>query len=408
MSVHPTTRTDGRRAYEVRWREHGRNRSRTFSLRKDADAWDREVSRRRQLGTLALQQLTSRGGPTLGEWISARWAPEHGVTLAQSTRDRYANAYAVHIGPWLDEVPLNQITVAVLRGWQAALIKDGVSPGTIHKCRTFLSSVLRHAAESEAIPGNPLSLVRAPKAPPKDAVVPLSPITVERIRAAMLNPPRRHVQPSKAGQRQRKAYELPSPGTPQTRQRDALIVSLLAYSGIRPGELRALRLADVQANTILVQRAANPDGSVKATKSDRRRPVRLLSPLAQDLREYRLAIGRPPATRLVLVADDANPWNKTAWQIWRNDRWAPACRAAGLHEVPRPYDLRHSFASLLLAEGRQPVYVAKQLGHSLAVLLTTYAHLIAEYEDVERIDAEAEIRKARGKVGSDLVRTTAV
>ena len=45
---------------------------------------------------------------------------------------------------------------------------------------------------------------------------------------------------------------------------------------------------------------------------------------------------------------------------------------------------------LLLAEGRQPVYVAKQLGHSLAVLLSTYAHLIAEYEDAERIDAEAE------------------
>jgi integrase len=315
MSVHATTRTDGRRAYEVRWREHGRNRSRTFSLRKDADAWDREVSRRRQLGSLALQQLTSRGGPALGEWISERWAPEHGVTLEQSTRERYANAYAVHIGPWLDEVPLNQITVAVLRGWQAALIKDGVSPGTIHKCRTFLSSVLRHAAESEAIPGDPLSLVRAPKARPKDAVVPLSPITVERIRAAMLNPPRRHVQPSKAGQRKRKAYELAPPGTPQTRQRDALIVSLLAYSGIRPGELRALRLADAQANTILVQRAANPDGTVKATKSERRRPVRLLSPLAHDLREYRLAIGRPSATRLVLVADDANPWDKTAWQI---------------------------------------------------------------------------------------------
>ncbi|MGZ4264025.1 MAG: tyrosine-type recombinase/integrase [Solirubrobacteraceae bacterium] len=238
--------------------------------------------------------------------------------------------------------------------------------------------------------------------------MPLSPIAVERIRAAMLNPPRRHVQPPNAGQRRRKAYELAPPGTPQTRQRDALIVSLLAYSGIRPGELRALRLADVQANTILVQRAANPDGTVKATKSERRRPVQLLSPLVQDLREYRLAIGRPSATRLVLVADDANPWDKTAWQIWRNDRWAPACRAAGLHEVPRPYDLRHSFASLLLAEGRQPVYVATQLGHSLAVLLSTYAHLIAEYEDAERIDAEAEIRKARGKVGSDLVRTTAV
>jgi hypothetical protein len=37
----------------------------------------------------------------------------------------------------------------------------------------------------------------------------------------------------------------------------------------------------------------------------------------------------------------------------------------------------------------------RQLGHSLAVLLSTYAHLIDEYEDAERIDAEAEIAKAR-------------
>jgi hypothetical protein len=65
--------------------------------------------------------------------------------------------------------------------------------------------------------------------------------------------------------------------------------------------------------------------------------------------------------------------------------------------VPRPYDLRHSFASLLLAEGRQPLYVAAQLGHSVAVLLSTYAHLIAEYADAAPIDAEAEIRRARAQ-----------
>jgi integrase len=89
--------------------------------------------------------------------------------------------------------------------------------------------------------------------------------------------------------------------------------------------------------------------------------------------------------------------------MWRADRWAPACRAVGLDPVPRPYDLRHSFASLLLAEGRQPLYVARQLGHSVAVLLSTYAHLIDEYEDAERIDADAEIAKARRQVGVQMV-----
>jgi integrase len=192
--------------------------------------------------------------------------------------------------------------------------------------------------------------------------------------------------------------ERGAPGTPQTRQRDALIVSILAYAGLRPGELRALPWEAFRENTILIERAANPDGSSKPTKNRQHRTVRLLSALAQDIREHRLAI---------LLDDDARPWDKNAWQIWRADRWAPACRAAGLDPVPRPYDLRHSFASLLLAEGKQPIWCAKQLGHTLAVFLSTYAHLIDEFEGRERIDADAEIAKARREVGTHSVRTAA-
>ena len=181
VSVHRVVRA-GKVRSEVRWREHGLNRSRLFDRRKDAEAFDAELKRRRQLGPLALQQLTARNGPTLGEWIAERWAPEHAASLAQSTRDPYASVYGVHIGPWLDHVPLRELTVATLRVWQTERIKAGVSPGTIHKCRTVLSSILRHAAESEVIPANPLSLVRAPRSEHRDVVQPLSPTTVERLR----------------------------------------------------------------------------------------------------------------------------------------------------------------------------------------------------------------------------------
>lgn len=396
------------KGWVARWREDGRQLSRLFDRQRDALAFDAELRRRRQLGPLAVQQLTFRGGPTLDHWIEQRWAPEHAATLAQSTRERYANVYACHIVDQLGDVALSDLTVARTRSWQAALVQAGANPGTIHKCRTFLSSVLRHAAESEAIPGNPLSLVRAPKAIHRDAVQPLSPATVEAIRRALLDPPPREVAASRAGQRGRRRYQLPTPGTAHSRRRDALIVSLLAYGGLRPGELRALRLGDVRDNTILVQRAANPDGSIKATKNEHHRAVRLLSPLAQDVREYRLAAGRPGDTTLLLLDDSGRPWDKTAWQMWRVDRWAPACRAVGIDPLPRPYDLRHSFASLLLAEGRQPLYVARQLGHSLTVLLSTYAHLIDEYEDAERIDAELEVAKARAvHAGASQVRQPA-
>ena len=361
---------------EIRWREAGFNRGRTFDLKRDAIAWDREVGRRRQLGPLATRQLTARHGPTLGQWIEKRWSPEHATTLAMSTRERYANVYEVHIAPTLETVPLSEITVSRVREWQAELLKAGVSAGSIHKARTLLSSVLRHAAESEAIPVNPMSLVRPPAAEQRDAVTPLAPTTVEMIRAAMLRA---------------------AVGSPQTRSRDAMTVSVLAYSGLRPGELGAMRWSYIGENTINVQRAGNPDGTTKTIKTRQRRSVRLLAPLAQDLREYRLAAGRPPERALLLPGDGDVSWTKARWDFWTAGHWGPACRAVGLDPPPRPYDLRRSFASLLLAEGKQPMYVARQLGHSVDRTAENLRPLLDEFEDRERIDAEAEIRKARSR-----------
>jgi hypothetical protein len=60
MSVERITRKSDARVYRVRWREHGRNRARTFDRRADAEAWDREVKRRQQLGVLAVQQINWR------------------------------------------------------------------------------------------------------------------------------------------------------------------------------------------------------------------------------------------------------------------------------------------------------------------------------------------------------------
>ena len=45
----------------------------------------------------------------------------------------------------------------------------------------------------------------------------------------------------------------------------------------------------------------------------------------------------------------------------------------------RPYDLRHSFVSLLIAEGRTVIDVAQQAGHSPETCLRYYAHLFAEF-----------------------------
>ena len=375
MSVHVVDK-HGRRAYVVRWREgagdSSRQRSRTFARRGDAAAWDTEIQRRKRLGPIALEQLTHTG-PTLGGWITDHWAPEHGEQLEVKTRLRYASSYEVHIEPWLGHLTLQELTVGRLRTWQAERLKDGVSPHSIMKARTFIGSVLRHAAESEAIPGNPLSLVRPPRLPQEDDVVPLPPRLIELLRAVARKP------------------------------RDQAMISVLAYSGMRPGELRALRWADIGPKNINVQRAADPDGNVKQTKTKHgRRRVRLLAALANDLtvwQEHSGGHGRA----LVFPRSDGNAMTEGDWNNWRGKQWRPLwvdldLDEHGLPARPVPYDLRHSFASLLLAEGRTIHYVAEQLGHDPSETLSTYGHVIAEYADRDNvIDIDAEIQQAREK-----------
>jgi site-specific recombinase XerD len=56
-------------------------------------------------------------------------------------------------------------------------------------------------------------------------------------------------------------------------------------------------------------------------------------------------------------------WTANGFEKWRQRRFL--LQAAGVASG-RPYDLRHSFASLLLHEGRDVIYVARQLGHGAA------------------------------------------
>ena len=64
--------------------------------------------------------------------------------------------------------------------------------------------------------------------------------------------------------------------------------------------------------------------------------------------------------------------------------------------TPRPYDLRHSFASLLIREQRTSIVeLAEQLGHAPTMTLNTYAHVYAEHRRGEPIDVNAWITRAR-------------
>ncbi len=127
------------------------------------------------------------------------------------------------------------------------------------------------------------------------------------------------------------------------------------------------------------------------------RTVRLLAPLSEDLAGWRKYTDQSTPAELVFPRPDGQPWKDTDFRNWRRRRFEKSAEEVGLKDVV-PYDLRHSFASLLLHEQINAAEVAAQLGHSLQTLLGTYAHVIDEWREEKPIKAEAEIRKARKKV----------
>jgi integrase len=366
MSVEKVQRSSGS-VWRVRWREAGRNRARTFSTRRDALDFDAEIRRARRAGQLA---ALDAGTETLGEYVTRTWAPTHAVMLAPKTRQHYESLYDRHLRSDLGAVRLRDLTPEIVARWQAARLRKGAGPVAVRHALDLLGSILQHAVASGRIPTNAVRRVRRAPRPRRDEVRPPAPATVEAMRAAV-------------------------------GQRDATLIGVLAYAGLRPGEALGLRWGDVRDRTLLIERAVSL-GELADTKTRAHRTVRLLAPLANDLREWRLASRRPSDRALVFPGRDDEPWTEAAYQSWRRRTFKRALTTAKI-EHARPYDLRHSFASLLLHEGRSVIYVARQLGHDARLTLTTYGHVIDELEGSPTRDAEAAIRTAREDARTRLV-----
>jgi integrase len=369
MSIEKVERESGA-VWRVRWRDElGRERSKVVGLKRDAEAFEAEIVRRKRTGEL---DLLRAGKETLADFAEEWWRLYALANLSPRTLRSYAGLWDRHILPRLGAMRLQSITPEELERFRAALDEAEVGQPTIYRAMALLQGVLQRAVEWRRIAHNPVKLVRKPKVRRLREVRPLTPVAVERLRAA-------------AGTRRAHGH------------RDATLISVLAYAGLRPQEALALRWGNVRERTLLIETASDGQGGVKATKTSQSRTVRLLAPFALDLAEWRLVCRRPEADTLVFPNLQGGVWNDRAWQTWHRDAWAPACRDSGLTSV-RPYDLRHSFVSLLIHEGRSVVDVARQAGHSPTMTLDVYAHVFDEFDPTERVSAEETIRQARSDV----------
>ena len=334
MSIQKRTK-GGRTRYEVRWRSEGSQRSRTFDRQADAQAFEAEIRRRAQLGAHAPAEPSRE---PLGEWIDKWWEREaHG--WARSTRMLRAAVLDKWIVPYLAGVSLRDLGEDRIADWRGTIRRDGASAGTANTALGILSTALSAARRARKVPANPCQGIRRLKV---DVARPraLTPLDVERIRQEMSVP------------------------------RDRVLVSLLAYAGLRPEEALPLRWSDL-GRAIAVSRTFTHGELRERTKTGRIRSVEIVEPLAADLDTLRPRVHGvdelvfPSPTGLILD-----------WGNWRRRVWQPATKAAGVQAVP--YDLRHTYVSLLIHEGRSVPYVAAMAGHSPRVCLERYAHLFGE------------------------------
>jgi integrase len=361
------TRVKGKeKVWRVRWYDvTGKQRSRTFHQYPVAKAFELEVESRQQRGQVA---AVDAGRITLDEYVSETWIPTYAATKALNTQLDYEARYK-HVAP-LGGYGLRDLTPEVVRRWLAELEARRVTPHMRHKALGLLGNILQRAVEGEHIPTNPARLVTPPKLPRTKEVVPFSPSQIEAIRTAALAPAPTEVPASEPGKRSRRSYSALPPGTAYTRHRDATLISVMAYAGLRPHEAWILTWSDLRERTLLVY----------SPKTDRTRTVRLLAPLADDLRRFKMASGRPDDDALIFPGPGGRGWSRTTYANWRRRTFDRLLRDANLSHAS-PYALRHSFASLLIYEGRSVVYVAKQLGHAPLLTLNTYGHVIDDLED---------------------------
>jgi integrase len=149
-------------------------------------------------------------------------------------------------------------------------------------------------------------------------------------------------------------------------------VLFLFGTACRFGEAAALRWEHITADFELVWiGTSHSRGYRKGTKTGKARTVVLNAVTAAMLRDRHSRIN-PNPTDLVF------PSPKGLYicdRGFRNRAWITVLTECGVH-YRKPYCIRHSVISHALANGANPVELAKQTGHSVKVLLETYAHCI--------------------------------
>jgi integrase len=330
----------------------GREHARHFDRKVDATRWLDSVTAAMETGTYVDPKA---GSCTLGEYAQTWLARQ--VQLKPSTRSRYTAIVRKHVIPAFGPVPLAKLERSAVAAWVMELVDAGLAGPTVRHAHRILHMILNTAVDDGRLVRNPASRVKLPR---------------DRRREK-----RFLTHPEVAG--------LAGAAGP-----DRLIILVLAYCGLRFGELAALRVRNVdplRRRLHIEESVTEVDGVMVfgTPKSHQCRSVPVSRSLAEALAEA--CVGKAPAD-LVFTAPRGGV---LMLRNWRRRVFDPALQAAGLGELT-PHELRHTAASLAVAAGANVKAVQRMLGHaSAAMTLDVYSGLFDDDLDAvaDRLDTAA-------------------
>lgn len=337
------------------------------------------------------------------EQFLGRWLTQKRTTMRPRAWATYEQAVRLYVAPGLGKWTLARLRPMHLQHWMGDLRDKGISPRTIGYARVVLRGALNQARKWEMVNQNVAALVDPPRHTPKE----IQPLNPEQARA-LLASARTH--------------------------RLGGLLSVATALGLRLGEALGLRWRDVdfEAGTISVRQAIERSGGDSATRralaasrlAVRKQIVALpkRSPERRHLRETleglqvkwrtvrtKLRITEVKSVRsrrtihmpgVVITALKAHRTRQLEERLAAGARWedtrlvftSPLGTAMDSRNVTREFhalldaaklpsirfhDLRHTAATLLLAQGVDPRTIMETLGHSqISLTLNTYSHVL--------------------------------
>jgi integrase len=332
--------------------EAGKRKRKTYYCKTQKEALDKLSIARHSLQQ-GLPIADER--QTLGQFLT-RWLQDYAkAKIRPKTYTSYEQLIRVHITPDLGRIPLGKLSPQQVQEFLNRKLAAGLSARTVQYLHALLRAALNRAVKWGLVPRNVVTLTD----PPRVSRSEIQPFALDQVRSLLA---------AMRGDRL-----------------EALYTVALAM-GLRQGEALGLRWQDVDldAGTLRVRTALQRvEGALHLVelKTERSRRTLILPDLAvATLRAHRV---RQLDERL--VAEDE--WHEhglvfatmqgrplIARNVFR--AYQRLLIRAGLPHK-RFYDLRHTCATLLLAQGVDPRTIMETLGHSqISLTMNTYAHVL--------------------------------